>query len=224
MRISRPMRVVLQACAALAVLLSGSGCTPGPTVYQPTPTPFTYPTPLPTPTTGPLPPAVNGVLAPLPTDCLATPPPATFTLPADFGGGFVGDFTFAGSSPVWALGPGAMLRIDQTGEGNQTQPYPSAKVMWIVGPNYFQPVTLSGRELRTNASLWFEVYPRYGETSRYTTQAVLDPGAPNRGSATPRSGRWNIWGIGILVLAAGCYELTVTWPGGSWRTVFAAGS
>ena len=96
--------------------------------------------------------------------------------------------------------------------------------MWIVGPNYFQPVTLSGREMRANAPMWFEVYQGAGTTSIFTTHATLDPGAPNRGSTEPSSGHWNIWGIGLLVLSAGCYELDVTWSGGSWRVIYAAGS
>ena len=61
-------------------------------------------------------------------------------------------------------------------------------------------------------------------TSVFTTSATLDPGAPNRSSANPSSGLWNIWGIGLLVLSAGCYELDATWSGGGWRTVYAAGS
>jgi hypothetical protein len=207
--------------SVLVFLLALAACTPGPTARQPTPTPFTPPTPLPTATPGLLPPPVTSPLATAPTDCATVDPPQTFTLPPDFGGGFDGPFVFAGSSPVWAEGPGSTLHVQQP---SAEQPYPSTKVMWIVGPNYFEPITLSGRELRSNAPLWFEVYPGSGTQSIFTISAILDPGAPNRGSANPSSGHWNIWGIGLLVLSAGCYELDVTWSGGSWRTVYAAGS
>jgi hypothetical protein len=52
---------------------------------------------------------------------------------------------------------------------------------------------------------------------------VLDPAAPNRGGTTNSKGQWGIWGIGIIPLAAGCYDLEVAWTGGHWHTVFAAG-
>jgi hypothetical protein len=134
-------------------------------------------------------------------------PPQTFTLPSDFGGGFFGDdTTFAGSSPAWELGLGSPLRVQQP---SVDQPY---------------PVTLSGRERRSNAPLWFEVYPGAAPTAIFTTRARIERGAPNRGSTEPRSGHWNIWGIGVLVLSAGCYELDVTWSGGGWRTIYAAGA
>jgi hypothetical protein len=208
--------------AVLVSLLTLVACTPEPTARQPTPTPFTRPTPLPTPTPGLLPPSVRVPLAPAPTDCATVAPPQTFTLPPDFGGGFHGDFDFSGSTPAWEFGLPSTLQVPQP---SADQPYPGAKVMWIVGPNYFQPVTLSGREVRSNAPLWFEMYAGgVLATSVFTTSATLDPGAPNRDTAEPRSGHWGVWGIGLLVLSAGCYELDVTWSGGSWRTVYAAGS
>jgi hypothetical protein len=217
------VRAISLVCL-LALLLSATGCALDRATAQsnPTTTPYPQPTALPTATPGALPPAVVGPLAPAPTDCATVDPPHTFTLPPDFSGGFFGDFTFTGSSPAWALGPGSLLHVEQP---SAQQPYPSTKVMWIVGPNYFQPVNLSGRELRSNAPLWFEVYAGgVLATSVFTTSATLDPGSPNRGSAEPRSGHWNIWGIGLLVLSAGCYELDVTWSGGGWRTIYAAGA
>jgi len=218
----RAPRVISFFCL-LVLLLSASSCALDRATAQssPTTTPYPQPTALPTATLGALPPAITGPLAPAPTDCATVDPPQTFTLPSDFGGGFHGDFTFTGGSPAWALGPGSPLHVEQP---SAQQPYPSTKVMWIVGPNYFQPVTLSGRELRSNAPLWFEVYAGGAlATSVFTTSATLDPGSPNRGSAEPSSEHWNIWGIGLLVLSAGCYELNVSWSGGSWRTVYAAG-
>ncbi|MGH2485615.1 MAG: hypothetical protein ACRDHE_06355, partial [Ktedonobacterales bacterium] len=104
------------------------------------------------------------------------------------------------------------------------------KVMWVVGPNVAQPVTLTGHDLRSGAALWFQVYPSNGvptdnpdAISIYTTHAVLDPAAPNRGSTDNTTGHWNIWGVGIIVLSAGCYQLDVTSASGSWTTIFAAG-
>ena len=147
---------VLRVGILLILLLSGAGCAFDRAAPQvsPTATPHPRPTALPTSTPGALPPAVAGSLAPAPTNCAAQPPPQTFTLPPDFGG-FFGDFTFAGSSPAWALAPKSPLHVQQP---SADQPYPSTKVMWIVGPNYFEPIILSGHELRSNAPMWFEVY------------------------------------------------------------------
>lgn len=200
----------------LLVLLAASACSSSPSVVQPSPTTTAtqVPTPLATQTPERQPSPVAGLLGPAPTNCPVAPPPSTYSQ-VDFGGGFIGTVQFQGSKPAWDLGLPTTLQLEQyTG----AQPYPSTKVMWVVGPNYAQPVTLSGHELRTGAPLWFQIYP-----APYTTQAVLDPAAPNRGGTDNSTGHWNIWGIGVVVLAAGCYELDVTSTAGVWTMVFAAG-
>jgi hypothetical protein len=148
----------------------------------------------------------------------------------DFGGGFIGTTTFTGSSPAWKLGLPSGSSPLQLNALEGPTPYPATKVMWVVGPNFAQPVTLTGHDVRTATPLWFQLYPSNGiptdnpdALTAYTTHLVLDPAAPNRGSTENSSGHWNIWGIGVMVLAAGCYELDVTWSTGSWRSVFAAG-
>lgn len=113
------------------------------------------------------------------------------------------------------MGLGTALQLDQNGSAD---PYPSTKVMWVVGPSFARPVTLTGHELHTGAPLWFQIY-----VAPYTTHAVLDPTAPNRGTTDNSTGHWNIWGVGVIVLASGCYELDVTSTGGDWKMVFAAG-
>jgi hypothetical protein len=154
-------------------------------------------------------------------------PPDAFTT-TTFGGGFVGETRFQGSAPAWELGMGiGPLHLN---DASGPTPYPSTKVMWVVGPNYSQPVTLTGHDLRSGATLWFQVYPSNSVVTNdpdadsiYTTQAMLDPSAPNRGSTANSTGHWNIWGIGLMVLKAGCYELDVSSQQGSWHMVFAAG-
>lgn len=167
-----------------------------------------------------LPPRVTTTLGPPPTDCPKAPPTKTLRVP-DFGGGFSGDITFLGDSPAWELGfetNGVFAALGST--------YPSSKIMWVVGPNVNQPVTLSGQDLRNDTPLWFEMFPSNsgGGKDYFTTSAVLDPSAPNRGSTDNSKGHWNIWGIGIIVSAASCYQLDVTSAAGSWHTIFAAGT
>lgn len=217
--------LVLVLVAALAGCATGSSTSVGPvptnTVASRSATPQGTPR-------GVRPSPVVGSLGPAPTDCTAVAPPDSFTS-TTFGGGFSGTTTFLGSTPAWELGMGSSpLHMEQFSNG--PTPYPSTKVMWVVGPNYNQPVTLTGHDLHSGATLWFQVYPSNGVAtndpdadSLYTTQAVLDPGAPNRGSTSNSTGHWNIWGVGLMVLQAGCYELDVSSQQGTWHTVFAAG-
>lgn len=176
------------------------------------------------PTATPLavPPTVSATLGPPPTDCATVDPPQTLTV-TDFGGGFSGTVSFFGAAPAWSwsLGGGELLV--------RGTPYPSTKTMWVVGPNYNQKVTLSGKDLRSGEPLWFDVYPSNDPHQAAIgvgihTQAVLDPAGPNRGTTQNSTGSWGIWGIGIIVTTAGCYELDVTSPTSSWHTLFAAGA
>jgi hypothetical protein len=139
---------------------------------------------------------VAGLLDPAPANCAAVAPPDAFTT-TTFGGGFVGETRFQGSAPAWELGMG-------------------------IGPLHLNDAS--------GATLWFQVYPSNSVVTNdpdadsiYTTQAMLDPSAPNRGSTANSTGHWNIWGIGLMVLKAGCYELDVSSQQGSWHMVFAAG-
>ena len=226
----QPVRAALSLLVLLPLLLALAGCASTSTALLPPATPSSPaagPTPLPTPPLGPRPSPVVGLLGPVPTDCVAMPPPQTLTV-TDFGGGFSGTTAFAGAAPAWELGLGTGA-LHLNGDGAAV-PYPATKVMWVVGPDDPEPVTLSGHELHTGAPLWFQLYPSNAiptddpdALTAYTTQAVLDPAAPNRGTAHNQLGNWTIWGIGLLVLAAGCYTLDVAAATASWRTVFAAG-
>jgi hypothetical protein len=201
--------VVLAGCNQTSTRTAQSTSTLGPTVpitsYTPTP-------PL------ELPPQVASALGPPPANCAKAAPAQTLTIP-NFG--FMGTVTFRGGSPAWELGVGTdgVLAVAGT-------PYPSTKIMWVVGPNVNQPVTLTGHDLRSGKPLWFEVYPSNngGGADYFTKSAVLDPAAPNRGSADNSAGHWNIWGIGIIATAAGCYQFDVTSSAGSWRATLAVGS
>jgi len=170
------------------------------------------------------PPPLRGPLGAAPTNCPASPAIQTMTQ-NNFGGGFIGQVSFQGGHPAWELGLPDAGRPLQLGATGGDQPWPSTKVMWVVGPNVAQPVTLTGHDLRTRAPLWFQIYPNpySAADSVYTTSAVLDPMAPNRGSTDNSTGHWNIWGIGIIALAAGCYELDVSSAGGGWHAIYPIG-
>jgi hypothetical protein len=115
--------------------------------------------------------------------------------------------TFDGGGPAWEIGLGGVLNLNQY--AGQAQ-YPGTKVMWVIGPNYDQWVALTGHDLRTGAPLWFQIYDTSPD---YSTHALLIPHASHRGDMANSMGTWDIWGIGITVMAAGCYELDASWPG-----------
>lgn len=208
--------LVLVGCASAGTTVPIGRATPPSTSTR------SVPTPLATPPIGSRPSPGAGLLDPAPTDCATVEPPHALT-EANFGGGFVGTPTFHGSTPAWELGLGSgPLHLNEYSSG--PVPYPSTKVMWVVGPNYDQPVTLTGHEVRSGVALWFQIYPSNDiptdnpdALTTYTTHAMLAPAAPNRGTADNSRGHWNIWGIGITVLSAGCYEVDVTSAAGNWR-------
>ncbi len=233
MRILRQSRAPAGICGLLILLLVCAGC--GNSTVQPITSRTQASTPpiagtapiTPLPITGSQPPTASGPLGPAPTTCPASPHLQTMTQD-HFGGGFSSPISFQGGSFVWQLGlptDGSPIQLHQ----DNVHSYSSTKVMWVVGPNYAQVVTLSGHEVHTGAPLWFEIYPSNSQPissstpSTYYTQAPLDPAAPNRGSTDNSTGHWNIWGIGLIALTAGCYELDATWSGGGWQAIYAIG-
>jgi hypothetical protein len=168
---------------------------------------------------------VVNALAPIPTDCLPSGGPDTMTV-TNFDG-FSNGVHFLGHSPVWTFGlpEDGVMHVPPT-SGNEAR-FPNLKVMWVVGPDETQPVTIRGRERTTGDPLWFQMYPSNagpgGLPSSYTTTLTLDPAAPNRGYAQNDRGTWVIWGVGVGARTAGCYLATVSSSKGSWTMELAIG-
>jgi hypothetical protein len=209
------LAVALAGCDAGTSGSAAATATPLPTTTRP-------PTPLPAASAGQQLPAFNGSLGPAPGNCPASPPLRDYQT-SDFGGGFSGHITFQGGKPVWEMGLGRVIHLVRDPSG-----YYTTKVMWVVGPDYAQPVTLTAAAVHGSTPLWFDIYPPNGgpDPTRgvYSTSAVLDPGFPNRGTADNATGHWNIWGVGLIALSAGCYDFTASWASGSWHTIIAVGS
>ncbi len=171
-----------------------------------------------------VPPSVT-TLAPIPTGCSPSGPPDRMTVTnLD---GFTDGVHFLGHSPVWTWGlpDDGVMQLPAT-SGSDAR-FPNLKVMWIVGPDETQPVTIRGRERTTGSPLWFQVYPSNTAASlpsSYTTTLTLDPAAPNRGYAQNDRGTWLIWGVGVGARTAGCYLTTVSSSKGSWTIELAIGS
>jgi hypothetical protein len=218
---------------SIVVAIALAGCAPAPTgVASATVVEISRPTPslLPEPTSiglAPVPtlPPVVGSLAPAPADCSPTGPPDRMTL-QEFGGGFSDGTTVVGHAPVWTLGLPTDGVLSLPPVSSRDVRFPSAKIMWLVGPNVTEPVTVTGAERSTGDPMWFQVYPPNtdsGLPSSYTTTLQLDPAVPNRGFARNASGSWSIWGIGVGARAAGCYSMAITSSKGTWTVELAIG-
>lgn len=192
--------------ALLAVLIS---CTQTPqSSSMPTATLSTNPTrtpPLILPTT---PAPATPPLGPIPRNCPPGPTPRS-SLP--------GIGPVIGGSKVWASGfNGPHAEISIPYYDTYTQHGWSWKIVWEVGPDYTQLVTIQGGNLRDGTPLWFQV------TGNPTTSPVLDPRHPDHPGSTVGTD-WAEWGSYVFIPQAGCYYLQASWPGGSWRINFAAG-
>lgn len=201
----------------LLTLLLLCSCTSGPTAVSPqaTVTPvrgLAATSTASASTTGPTP--VPSLLDSAPTDCpLLMPPQASDVLGT----------TLVGGGPAWIRRAyyAPTLHLNQQGY----TPWPGTKIIWEIGPNYPQAVTVHVSNLQTGTLAW------WGQESNRPPEAGqvlrLDPNHPS--GSGPESdhgilpGGWHEWGTYLYLLASGCYTLQVSWPGGQWHAVFAAG-
>lgn len=128
-----------------------------------------------------------------------------------------------GSTPVWATWlPGRNVFHLMA-----PPPYPSTyeapygwqmtKVIWEVGPDYSESVTLRGYDLTDNTPLLFQT------DTTPMDPLVLDPHQPDHPGSALGTG-WAEWGSYLVVPKAGCYRMIVSWPEGNWSITFAAGA
>ncbi len=142
------------------------------------------------------------LLAPAPQHCPTSPPVAFKVFPKGWGGYMI-DQKLTGSGPVWEdyITPNRPVHVEV---GNHYTPWPGTKILWEVGPNYTQPVTIKVTNLRTGELSWWET----GLGAPRTW--VLDSDQQGyHGSPEPE---WHEWGSGVLLLQAGCYAMDVGWP------------
>lgn len=197
----RARRPLHWAAALLAGLLLLSGCG----VARVPPAPTRPPDPFP----------LGAPLAPPPTDCPVAPPIQTLTLTQL--GNFSGSVRLYGAPPVWIPSeyfPHSTLHLDRSGFSG-VDPYPGTKILWELGPDATPDVVARATDLRTGALGWWG----NGNTNPYTPAFSVQGGRDNGEVDTG----WHEWDSDLFIPAAGCYALDVSWPGGSWRTIFAAG-
>jgi hypothetical protein len=193
----------------LLALLFVSGCATT-TLVRP------QPTRLPTATAQPPNPfPLTAPLDPPPTTCPTAPPLQTH----DFRqrGNFSGPVRFFGAAPIWIPDeyfPHGTIHLESRSEAID---YPGLKILWemAVGPTGVTSATVRATNISSGAFGWWG----NGNTNPYTVmfhiQGGIDHGEVDTG--------WHKWGSLLFIPAAGCYALDVSWAGGSWRTIFAAG-
>ncbi|HLI69091.1 MAG TPA: hypothetical protein VKV19_04970 [Ktedonobacteraceae bacterium] len=202
-------------CLLVGLLLAGCSSASSPAILQSTPAVTTAPAPAMTP------------LAQPPRDCALKSPPRTLHL--DQLGGNT-NVNLVGGGVFWIYGPYYQSVLHMARYGSQ--PWPIMKMVVEVGPNYSQPVTLQLREMRTGILAWWTdgQGPAEGSTQKLILNPQTDtqdvgavPNLPDVPHGSPDPG-WKEWGLFPMFSVAGCYELEVSWAGGSWQSVFAVGS
>jgi hypothetical protein len=214
---------------ALAVLLAG--CSSGSVGSHATPTNATSRTPSTasggTPTQVKLTPITTPLAAP-PQNCALKPPPQQMHLDHL---GLNSDVLLEGGGPFWIYGF-FYQSVVHMGQFGDERGWPIQKMVVEVGPNYDQLVTLQLRNLETGALVWWTdaQTPPGAATQTLMLDPQTDtesvgnvPGEPDVPHSAPDPG-WKEWGVFPLYYAAGCYQLEVSWAGGSWQSVYAVGN
>ena len=218
--LSRRWRLALTAGSILLALLVVVSVWL-PLHRQPQPGTAVPDTPLPgtaTPVLTPTPLPVTRALAPAPTNCPAAPPLTTETVPA-FGGFSGGTVQLTGRAPVWMVDSFYELRrvvtiSEQTPPSAPNPEWPAIPIIWAFGPNATPTVTVQVRGLQTGAQAW------WGEESPQVPILQMNP--PTGNPATESYTGGGAPSV-LFITRADCYRMDVTWPGGSWSYIFAAG-
>ena len=164
----------------------------------PTATPI-IPTPLP----------AGGLLVPPPPDCPASVPlDSRSTQPP----GFSETVDMFGRSPVWVAEPYLSQGPVYVSQASGPVPYPQLQIIWEIGPTQHPEVTAQVTDVRTGELAWW-------------TGLGGTPDAPVFDiPAGPASYFGWIGGPSTVAIThAGCYRLDVSWNGGGWYIIFAAG-
>jgi hypothetical protein len=164
----------------------------------PTATPI-FPTPLP----------AAGLLAPPPADC-----PATVSLGSiiALAPGFSEPVQMFGRSPVWV--PESFLPQNPAyiSQPSGTDPYPQLKIVWEIGPTQHPEITARVTDVHTAELAWWT-----GPGGTPNTPGLDIPAGPAAYFG------WIGGPSAVAITHAGCYRLDVSWNGGGWYVIFAAG-
>lgn len=215
LRVAARWRLVLAAVSlvvALAVLVR---------VWLPLhtaePTTLGFPSPTPRPTATavllPTPLPVIGLVGPPPQTCPGTPALDTITVPAF--DGFIGSTVqMSGRAPVWVPEFTLPQGLVDLGSPSPTPYWPAAEIFWAIGPKSYPTVTVRAVALDTGEMAWWSLGGEDPEVPVLVMSPSLDE---------PTAVSWVTYRTFLIITHSGCYKLQVSWAGGDWSTIFAAG-
>lgn len=203
-------KTFLLTCVAAVLVLHA--CTPQPAesdgAAPPDPAAATG-TPVVTPSSPALPKVASKLGAP-PTGCRG-PAPDPKPVVRFYG-------SLLGEKPLWA-GMYARYRPEHRAyyapDARRTKYGFRIKVLWIMHPSQDTPVTVEGRELRNDQP----IYMHHEGIDAPVLAVEFDPENPGTVPET----NWKEYPSYLFFSRAGCYEVKVTWSGGTWRRVFGFG-
>jgi hypothetical protein len=145
------------------------------------------------------------------------------TVPA-FGGFSGGTVQLTGHAPVWIVDafyplPTGVVDVSEPTPPSAANPqWPAMPIIWAFGPNASPPVTVQVHELQSGTLAWWGTGGDSGPQL-----PILTLNSPTESQSTQRYVGGNApWFL--FITRAGCYQMEVTWTGGSWSLTFAAGS
>lgn len=157
---------------------------------------------------------VSATLGPVPQNC--PPGPTPQSIDGSFG-------RAVGGSAAWGVGfTGSHATLEwlpeQAAETHHSDGW-DHKLLWVVQNNVKGLVRIHGANLSGGSP----IYPsaEQEEVPSTPTEMVLNPQNPD---ITNQVDQWDEFPGGLDIPKAGCYYLEATWPGGSWRITFAAGT
>jgi len=196
---------------ATLLLMAATACAPF--GQSATPTPTAPPTVPPTATAIiPTPAPVLGLLPPPPTDCPTAPPLKSITAQPE---GFSEPVQMSGQSPVWVPDDFLPQGTVYVGFPGTPVPYPGTKILWEIGPGQNPKVTARVSDVRTGELAWWSLS---GSSTPQQPVLIFSGIVSSAGLAG-----FHVYRSGVILTHTGCYKLDVSWGGGEWYTIFAAG-
>lgn len=132
-----------------------------------------------------------------------------------------------GQPPVWLVGWGAAdegtpaagtgesgspvpLWVVEASNVERVEPYGwPMKALWVIAEGHDAPVDVTGCDCSNDAAVWFQLGDAKPER-----RVTLDPSHPG---IPVQHGGWREFPSYVIFPVTGCYEIEVTWEGGSWR-------
>jgi hypothetical protein len=125
-----------------------------------------------------------------------------------------------GRGPAWIVTSYPPPRVVEVPEptpppSSAMPEWPFIQVYWVIGPNAPPTMTVQVHDLESHTPAWWGAdFASSPQMPILTLNPPADIPAHSYVAGTP----WL-----LFITRAGCYQMDVAWPGGSWSLIFAAG-